>query len=102
MARRTEGRDTSKSLSISMSMGVNFPLAPQEGLSERSIRTAEHIKKDWLAIYVIHRVNKGELCHEVLVITIHRHVMDLASLPPTGRAAIISSLTRATGRRMLP
>ena len=45
----------------------HFPLAPQKGLS------------NW--------VNKGELFHELLVVSVHRHVMDLASLPPAAGAA---------------
>ena len=103
MARRTEGRETSKSLSISMSIGVTTsPLAPEEGLSKRGIRATEDIKEDWLTGGISHRHNEGELFHELLVITIHRHVMELASLPPDGRAAFISSLARATGGRMLP
>ena len=80
----------------------HFPLAPKKGLSKRCIQTAEHIKKDRLSCCITHRINEGELFHELLVVSVHRHVMDLASLPPSGRAALISSFARALGRRMLP
>ena len=45
----------------------NLPLALQEGLGQRGVRSTEHVKKHGLSISVKKGFNQGELIHELLV-----------------------------------